>query len=653
MNRLFTLLSFCFLLFVGAFSALAQSNTITAPADGATGVIFSPSVTITVQATSTGNTPGDPDNIYIEVSDDSLFGGAPYNTTSDLFSRPGNAAQNFSYVITSGLSASTKYFVRAYSVKFDEFSDITRFTTDAALVNTVVWVQRVNGVNTDDTLAPITQTAYANTFSVSLRLFSSAANASSYEWQIDSISSAFTHVVRTLTSSGTTVTFNCNSAALASGKIYFVRARGINSINNGPWTTPNLIRRFVNSLHPCTLTAPNNTITRTAFKIWTNRVLRAQQYYFQVDDDPAFASPLSLSAPYTFKNSILSGVTGTVFKDNYGVPSVNGRAFDFILGLINNTTYYVRVRAWNSNQSGYWSTVNSATPIASRTANITNIADNAFNVNTSQQFLVRDDPNFVETGYDLQISRDNFATFDYNIANQSSRSFFINPLRFATTYKIRTRSYATGDPSPTAWSIINFTTVAAPALSVTFPTENFIMPNKNVYFYSSKEGNISTYEWQVEKLNAPTSSFTGTSATYGRNFGTYLIPGGQYRCRVRGIQASPAVTGAYSAWRAFTVASLLPSPIAVLSVQNPTENPAARSEVVFDALAFPNPFSNSITLNLSIPAQTIVSDLAGKILFNGSLPSGATRLGQDWPSGIYFVRLSAADDRRVIRIVKQ
>jgi len=652
MARLYTRLSLLLLIVLSTLHAFAQSSTITAPTDGATGVSFSPSVTVTVQATSTGNTPGDPDAIYIEVTDDPLFAGNPYTTTSDLFDRPGDAIQNFDYIITTGLSANTTYYVRAYSIKFDEFSDTTSFTTGPAAVTSTVWVQRVNGANTDDTLNPITASAYANTYNVSVRLFSSAPNASSYEWEFDTTSSAFSNVVRTLTTVGTTATFNCDDAGFASGKIYSVRARGVNSGSNGPWTPPSLIRRFVNSLHPCTLTSPSSTITRTAFKIWTNRVLRATQYFFQVDDDPAFGSPLSLSAPYTFKNSTLTGVTGTVFRDNYGVSSVNGRAFDFILGLANNTTYYIRVRAWNSNQSGYWYTVNTSTPIATRTANITNVADGAVNVNTAQEFLVRDDPNFIETGYDLQISRDNFSTFDYNISNQSSRYFFINPLRFGTSYQIRARSYATGDPSPTAWSTISFTTIAAPALSVAFPTENFILPNKNVFFYSTKQGNVDTYEWEVEKLNAPTSSFTGTSTTYGRNFGTYLVPGGQYRCRVRGIQASPAVTGSYSAWRAFTVAAALPAPVALASVQRQGVNPSARSEIVFNALAFPNPFSSSIIVNLTTAAETVVSDLTGKIVFTGSLPSGESRLGQEWPAGIFFIRLHGANERKVIRVVK-
>jgi hypothetical protein len=81
-------------------------------------------------------------------------------------------------------------------------------------------------------------------------------------------------------------------------------------------------------------------------------------------------------------------------------------------------------------------------------------------------FSVSGDPNYVQTGYDFQISKDDFNTTVMNVENVLGVHYEIRNLEYNTTYKARVRSYIKNNENQnvvaTGWYTITFTTKASP-----------------------------------------------------------------------------------------------------------------------------------------------------------------------------------------------
>jgi hypothetical protein len=75
---------------------------------------------------------------------------------------------------------------------------------------------------------------------------------------------------------------------------------------------------------------------------------------------------------------------------------------------------------------------------------------------------------------------------------------------------------------------------------------------------------------------------------------------------------------------------------------------------------FPNPTSGMFTLSLGASASSdltvTVSDVAGKVVLNGNIPSGTNQVTFDasaLSSGVYSVKISGADVNQVLRLVRK
>ena len=125
---------------------------------------------------------------------------------------------------------------------------------------------------------------------------------------------------------------------------------------------------FYNALHNAALVVPNpgGNITRTAFKVWIEEVKNSDDIIFQIDDNEDFSSPFENNTfPVERFNSTSQGIDGNVFTYNKSWYEGTGffisqeevlfRVLDYVAFLDNQTTYYVRTRSSNENQSGYWS----------------------------------------------------------------------------------------------------------------------------------------------------------------------------------------------------------------------------------------------------------------------------------------------------------
>lgn len=80
----------------------------------------------------------------------------------------------------------------------------------------------------------------------------------------------------------------------------------------------------------------------------------------------------------------------------------------------------------------------------------------------------------------------------------------------------------------------------------------------------------------------------------------------------------------------------------------------------FDAVAYPNPFSSTVQIEVSLEERSSVSirvyDLMGRMLEQYSDEvhhKGAFTLGETLPSGVYVIAIKAGDQNRTIRVVKR
>lgn len=631
-----------------ATTAFAQAPTVTSPTNGATNVNPN-SYTIAVSSSSTDNEPpNDPETINIEISNQSDFAGSFYWSSND-YTRDTDAPDVYSEAGPT-LVSSTTYYIRGTSDKNGP-GTTSSFTTAGAPVTGTNRLSNVNGVASNTTAQ--STSVFPNARRITLDLNQTIPNATEYVIQFDTTSSAFANVVDSVIITGTSTRIQVDiggiRGAKLSGSTVFVRTHGRNASSFGPFGN---IRKFGWPMQPCKLESPTGTINRYAFKLWTTAVGRASRYYFQVSTSPTFSTPYTMTGALASKNETVSGITGNVFRNNYSVGDA-GRAFDY-LGQLSNNTYYVRVRAWNSQQNGYWADTLTVSPLPILTSGFTNLTNGQTNVPVSYTFQFRDDPNYTETSWQMQIATD--AGFSSIISDQSGitnrRGYYPN-LNYNTTYYARVRSFVSASAS--AWVTASFTTQALPAISVTSPAASQVWPNTYVWAYCTWEGSVTQYDWEINKTNSPTSSFSGSSTYYGRNFPSYLVKGGNYQIRVRGTNSGQGITGSWSPWVSFSVAAASPIPAAqgpqkadIVAARLGSEGPVA-------PIAYPNPFTDRILLEL--PAQTVafrVTDISGRLVHTGTLPVGVQEVGAGWPKGVYMVTVETSEQGiKRLRVVKQ
>jgi|GEM_PF-5208950 len=657
--------------------AWGQEGTIVTPANLATGVTTT-GLTITINSTSVG-ADITPEILLIELSDNptNFSAGPAYWQSLDIV-RTETGSTNYNYLYDGAvLSSSTVYYLRVLSDNpgWPE-GPVTSFTTAslpvAVNISCLLSIISVpaNAYTSAPNLPASTLTVFPNARSLRLTLNRTIPNATKYVIQFDTVISFTSPVDSVEIDAGTNATaailnYRVDVGLIRgfkfSGQPIFVRAIAKNSTSRGVWGA---VRKYGAPLQPNKLERPTGTITRNAFKIWTNRTTGATRYYFQVSSNN-FASFYSMTGGLASRNEAVStgtgssgNITGNVFRANYTVNTTTDRAFDYLGQLANNTVYSVRVRAYNAQQVGYWADTLTITPQPTLTASIRNPANNATSIPTGYTFTINDDPNFTESSFDFQVSTNaGFTGIIIDAPGLPTRSFFTSILAYNTTYFARVRSNVNSPALTSAWSsTVTFTTKASPTLAISVPTTNQVWTAKGTFAYSTWEAGVTTFGWEIQKTNLPAAAnFTGTSTFYGRNFSSYVVNGGAYQIRVRGIVASQSLTGAYSAWVPFTV-----SPTASLpAAENQLEAYAATARLAQDApaepVAMPNPFTGTLMLNL--PKEAVyysVTALSGHVIEANKSALTAQAIGASWQPGLYLVQVQMASGRiRHLKVVKQ
>jgi hypothetical protein len=398
------------------------------------------------------------------VSQDQQFGSGPYNFP------------------ISGLFGDEQYQIKALAL--NSGGATLGSTTITVTTAEGPYLIAINGQSIgENTLLYVNQYEYT--------LFSQLVrNTVNYRWEF-SKTSDFTNF-QTF-NSGTSPQLNLRAIDLESGEKYYVR---ITSLRQNGTQVTGVIRSFYNALHPVTLYAPATSNKGTA-RLWTAPVGNDEFALFQIDDDPDFGSPhinpnnLGYGGNNGGGNSTYPFIPGNVFKSNSDwywnsstqsgcfeprCGTLSSRTFSYVAGLLTGT-YYVRVRAVNltSGQTGYWSTVGTISvtvpPIQPPVFGVGPVVSNPPTTYSNLDpryiaFGIANDPNYIRTGLDIQISKDNFVTTELNIVNNLTSTFEIRNLQYNTTYKARARSYIKNNLNQnvvaTDWYTITFTTKASP-----------------------------------------------------------------------------------------------------------------------------------------------------------------------------------------------
>jgi len=317
----------------GSTGTVPGAPTLSSPADGAT--IAATSITFYWNAPT-----GSPTQYHLQLSTNSEFASLAYDnnnitdTSRPLTSFPNNGTTYYWRVRAYnsagwGLWSSTRYFVNG---------------STASVPGTPTLSSPPNGATVSGT---------SITFSWNVP----TGNPTKYHIQLSTSSTFVTTVASNDNVTGTSIT---GSGFPNNGSTYYWRVRAGNSVGWGSWSG---IRSFVNGGVPAapTLSSPPNGATVSGTSItfsWNVPTGSPSKYHIQLSTSSTFAT--------TFASS--DNVSGTSITGN-GFPNTG-------------STYYWRVRAYNSAGWGAWSGTRSfinggvpAAPTLSSPANNAKLSD--------------------------------------------------------------------------------------------------------------------------------------------------------------------------------------------------------------------------------------------------------------------------------------
>ena len=247
------------------------------------------------------------------------------------------------------------------------------------------------------------------------------------------------------TVTGTTGAMSLNISSLTANTLYYFRAYATNS-NGTAYTGDYTFTTLTGSTAPSAPVATAATaITTTGFTTNWNSSATATGYYLDIATDNAFTS----------------------FVSGYNNLDVSNVTTNPVSGLSSNTTYYYRLRAYNTygtsgNSNIITVTTNIPVPSAPVATAATSITPTGFAANWNTDATA--------TGYFLDIATDagftNFVSGYNNLNVNNVLTYPVNGLSSNTTYYYQIRAYNTGGTSGNSNIITVTTNIPAPSAPV-------------------------------------------------------------------------------------------------------------------------------------------------------------------------------------------
>ena len=388
--------------------------TLISPADLATNVAINPTLSWNSAANAT--------SYQVQLSTVSNF----TSTVLDQSNLPATSVQ------VNTLSNNTVYY---WHVRSSNGTDLSAWSTTRSF--TTIPTPQPPAVPTLISPADLaTDVAINPTLS-----WNAAANATSYQVQVSTVSNFTSTVLDQSNLAATSVQVN----TLSYNTVYYWHVRSSNGTDLSAWSTTRSFTTIATPQPPAvpTLASPADLATNVALNptLSWNTAANATSYHAQVSTQSNFSS--------------------TVFdQSNLAATSVQ------VSGLLNNTVYYWRVQSSNgtdnSAYSSSWSFTTIAAPQLPAVPTLVSPADLATNVALNPTLSWNTAAN--ATSYHTQVStQSNFSSTVFDQSNLAGTSVQVNGLLNNTVYYWRVQSSNGTDNSAysSSWS---FTTIAAPQL---------------------------------------------------------------------------------------------------------------------------------------------------------------------------------------------
>jgi hypothetical protein len=396
-----------------------------------------------------------------------------------------------------------------------------------------------------------------------------------YLFQIDTI--ATFNSPNLLSGSSSTNSSQVTPTNLRFGTTYYWRAATKSLIDTSVWTSTFSFTTIDNPI----LVSPNNGATNIPVGQvldWSH-VVGNTGYLYQIDTVSSFSSSL-----------LINGNSST----NSSQTTVNSLRF--------GTNYFWRVAIKNATDTSMWSNVYSfSTTDAVTLISPSNGATNRPVAQTLDWSSVSGN-----TGYLYQIDTVpsfNSPLFLDGVTSTNSSQFYVNNLRFGTTYYWRAAAKNTSDTS--MWSS-TFTFQTTDAVTLSSPSNGATnRPVSQNLDWSSVTGNTG-YLYQID--NDPTFNtsnlFTGTTSTNSSLANVNLLFGTIYYWRAA-AKNSVDTSNWSSAWK-FTTAYQLSAPNLVSPSDGATINPLINTLFDWDTIVNSNAFEIQISTTSTFNSLSIV-----------------------------------------------
>ncbi|MBC8883228.1 T9SS type A sorting domain-containing protein [Flavobacterium piscinae] len=257
------------------------------------------------------------------------------------------------------------------------------------------------------------------------------------------------------------------------------------------------------------------------------------------------------------------------------------------------------------------------------------------------------------TGYRFRVTN-TLNPIDVQTIDRPIRDFRMTNLatvEFNTTYNVEVAVRNTDGTYLSYGAVCNITTPMFPTVGLEDAQcdEYLVSSNTETLFAESYPG-VEQYRFLLENINLPYSQTVDRATrTVTLNNFTGLVPGEMYTVRVA-IRLN-------GVWGPYGKSCSIITPGGEIILIRPEES---TNETGFKAVAYPNPFATSFTVDVRTSNTEAVSltvyDMAGRLLEVREVKAQDVtnyQFGNQYPSGVYNVIVTQGEETRAVRVVKQ